>query len=212
VATVLPSSGGATLQLKVEGSNKLKLMADALRKADREDLRKGLDRAIRKASKPTLDAIKEGARNIQTTGFLKPPSRFVDLSTTALTARQQRATQVEHVSGLTGLVHRFTAPIPQHHTREKIAKAVTATVTTAGENPKVQFKVSEARLPQNLKGMPRKFDSGTKWRHPVMGNRDVWVDQISKPWFWKPIEAHIKDFRAAIDAELDIVRAKLEAS
>ena len=206
------STGSSLLQIKVDGANKLRVMADALRKADREDLRKGLDLAIRKASKPTLDAIKEGARNIQTTGFLKPPSRFVDLSTTALTARQQRATQVEHVSGLTGLVHRFTAPIPQHHTREKIAKAVTATVSTAGENPRVQFKVSEARLPLNLKGMPRKFDSGTKWRHPVMGNRDVWVDQIGKSWFWPPIKNHIKDFRAAIDAELDIVRAKLEKS
>lgn len=202
----------STLDLKVEGSNKLKAMADALRKADREDLRKGLDRAIRKAAKPTLEAIQDGARNIQTTGFLKPPSRFINVETTALTARQRRATQVEHVSGLTGLVHRFTAPIPKHHTREKIAKAVTATVSTAGENPKVQFKVSEAKLPEVLRGMPRKFDSGTKWRHPVMGNRDVWVDQIGKSWFWPPIERHIKDFRSAIDAELDIVRAKLEAS
>jgi hypothetical protein len=202
----------STLELKVEGANKLRIMADALRKADREDLRKGLDRAIRKAARPTLDAIQEGARNIQTTGFLKPPSRFVNLNTTALTARQQRAEQVQHSSGLTGLVHRFTAEIPSHHTREKIAKAVTATITTAGENPRVSFRVSEARLPKVLKGMPRKFDSGTRWRHPVMGNREVWVDQISKPWFWKPIERHIKDFREAIDAELDIVRQKLEAS
>jgi hypothetical protein len=198
------------LQVKVDGANKLRAMADALRKADREDLRKGMDRAIRKAAKPTVEAIREGARNIQTTGFLKPPSQFVNLETTALTKRQQRAEQVEHSSGLTGLVHRFNAELPKHHTREAIAKAVTADVSTAGENARVSFRVRESRLPKVLSGMPRKFDSGEKWRHPVMGNREVWVSQIAKPWFWPPIERHIKDFRAAIDAELDIVRQKLE--
>jgi hypothetical protein len=40
----------------------------------------------------------------------------------------------------------------------------------------------------------------------------VWVDQRGKSWFWPPIKSHIKDFRDAIDAELDLVRQKLEAS
>jgi len=200
------------LTIQTKGSNDLRRMADALRKADREDLRKGLDRAIRKAAKPTVEAIREGARNIQTTGYPHPPSRFVNLQTTALTARQHRATQVEHASGLTGLVHRFTAELPQHHTREKIAKAVTADVSTGRDDPRVSFRVRESRLPKELSGMPRKFDNTERWRHPVMGNREVWVAQSGKSWFWPPIKHHIKDFRAAIDAELDIVRQKLEAS
>lgn len=173
------------LDIQIKGANNLRTMAAALRKADREDLRKGLDRAIRKAAKPTLDAVQEGARNIQTTGYPRPPS-----------ARRRP----------------FTAQLPAHKTREKIAKAVTADVSTAGEEARVSFRVRDTRLPEVLRGMPRKFDSGDKWRHPVMGNTEVWVDQRGKSWFFPPIRNHIKDFRAAIDAELDIVRAKLEAS
>lgn len=174
------------LDIQVKGANDLRKMADALRKADREDLRKGLDRAIRKAARPTLDAIQEGARNIQTTGYPRPPSR--------------------------GVRRPFTAQLPAHKTRERIAKAVTADVSTGGVDARVSFRVRDTRLPEVLRGMPRKFDSGDKWRHPVMGNREVWVDQRGKSWFWPPIKNHIKDFRAAIDAELDIVRQKLEAS
>jgi hypothetical protein len=175
----------STLDLKVEGANKLRAMADALRKASREDLRKGLDRAIRKAARPTVEAVKEGARDIKTTGYPRPPSE------------KRRP---------------FTAIVERKHTREKIAKAVSATVSTAGEDARVSFRVRDSLLPENLKGMPRKFDSGDKWRHPVMGNTEVWVSQSGKNWFFPPIKQHIKDFRDAIDAELENVRRKLEAS
>lgn len=173
----------STLDLKVEGSNKLKAMADALRKADREDLRKGLDRAIKRAAKPTEDAVRHAAENIKTAGVRKPGAR-----------------------------HPFVHVVAPKGTRKKIAAAVTSTVSTAGEDPRVQFAVKSARLPDVLKNMPRKFDSGTPWRHPVMGNTDVWVGQTSKPWFFEPIRQKLPTFRAEIDKELDVVREKLEAA
>lgn len=36
--------------------------------------------------------------------------------------------------------------------------------------------------------LPRGMDSGVKgWRHPVYGNRDVWVQQRGGSWFREPI-------------------------
>lgn len=171
------------LAVQIKGANDLKAMADALRMADREDLRRGLDRAIRKAAKPTVEAVKASAERIETHGFRKPNAKrpFVDVVST-------------------------------RGTRRKIADAVSATVSTAGENARVSFQVRSARLPEDLKNMPRRFDSGDPWRHPVMGNRDVWVAQSSKPWFFKPIKDKLDTFRAEIDKELDVVREKLEAA
>jgi hypothetical protein len=169
------------LEVQIRGANQLKAMADALRKADREDLRRGLDRAIRKASKPTVQAIKESAEHINTRGIRKP-----------------------------GAKRRFTGTAPAKGTRKKIAEAVGATVSTAGENPRVSFQVRSARLPETLKNMPRKFDSGDVFRHPVMGNTDVWVGQTGDPWFFPPIKEKLPTFRAEIDKELDVVREKLE--
>lgn len=171
------------LEIQVRGANQLKAMADALRKADREDLRRGLDRAIRRAAKPTVESVKEAAEHIQTRGVRKP-----------------------------GAKRPFVAVVAPKGTRKKIAEAVSATVSTAGEDPQVAFKVRSARLPETLKNMPRKFDNGTPWRHPVMGNTEVWVGQTGKPWFFEPIKQKLPTFRAEIDKELDVVREKLEAA
>ena len=169
------------LEIQVRGADKLRAMAEALRKADREDLRRGLDRAIRKAAQPTLRDVKDSAEHISTRGQRKPGAR-----------------------------RPFTAEVTPKGTRKKIADAVTATVSTAGEDPRVRFRVSGAKLPESLKNMPRKFDEGGVFRHPVMGNTDVWVGQTGDPWFFPPIRKNLDVFRGEIDKELDVVREKLE--
>lgn len=42
--------------------------------------------------------------------------------------------------------------------------------------------------------LPRGMDSGAAgWRHPVYGNRDVWVHQRGGSWFREPIGRHSED-------------------
>lgn len=42
-----------------------------------------------------------------------------------------------------------------------------------------------------MDALPRGFDNGPKgWRHPVFGNRDVWVQQRGGSWFRDPIAKH----------------------
>lgn len=169
------------VEVTVRGAEKLRAMALALRKADRDDLRRGLQKAIKRAAEPTLRAVRESARGISTTGVRRP-----------------------------GAKHPFVKVFPARGTREKIAGAAVADVRLAGDEPRVRFRVANSRLPKSIQALPRKFDEGT-FRHPVMGNRDVWVAQTGDPWFWPPIRDHIKDFRTEIDRALDETRRKLEA-
>jgi hypothetical protein len=43
----------------------------------------------------------------------------------------------------------------------------------------------------------------TRWRHPVYGNRNAWVQQKADPWFYPPIEAAKPRFRAAVERGVD---------
>jgi hypothetical protein len=170
------------VDLTIRGAGKLRDVARALREADRKDLERGLRKAIREAAKPTLEAIQRSARDIKTQGVRKP-----------------------------GAKRPFVDVFDAKGTRKRIADAVVADVRTTGEDPRVRFRVAESKLAPDIKQMPRKFDEG-KFRHPVMGNRDVWVSQTSDPWFWPPIQRHIKDFRAEIDKAIEVVKEKIEHS
>jgi hypothetical protein len=169
-------------EITIRGTEKLRATAHALRQADRQDLLRGMQRAVRRAAKPTLRDVQDAAEHIRTSGVRKPGAR-----------------------------RPFVAVMPPKGIRKKIAAAVVADVQLRGDEPLVRFRVSKARLPHNIKDMPRKFDDGT-FRHPVMGNRDVWVSQTSDPWFWPPIRDNVKTFRAEIDKAIDETRTKLEAS
>jgi hypothetical protein len=172
-----------SFELTIHGQQKLRDVARALRQANRRDLQRGLQKAIRDGAKPTLDAVRRSAREIQTEGIRRPGAR-----------------------------RPFTMASLPKGLREKIAAACVADIRTRGEDPLVRFRVAESRLPANIRVMPRKFDDGGTFRHPVMGNRNVWVSQTGDPWFWPPIRDHIKTFRALIDAELDKVKEKIEHS
>lgn len=171
------------LDIQMRGAEDLRKMARALREADKVGLGRELGKAIKDAAKPTERAIQESARNFQTHGVRRPGAR-----------------------------RPFTRAMPSKGTRARIANAVKAEVRINEENPRVRFSVKNSQLPENLKGMPSKFDSPTPWRHPVLGNRNAWVSQTGSSWFWPPIRDRIKLFRAELDKALDRTREKLERS
>jgi hypothetical protein len=168
------------LDIQVKGANNLREMAIQLRKADREDLGKELTKAVKRAAEPTLRDVRDSAKGINTTGVRKP-----------------------------GAKRPFVRVMPAKGTRAKIAGEVNFAVSVLAENPRVQFRAGRG-LPADLKAMPRKFDNPGTFRHPVMGNRDVWVSQTGDPWFFEPIRANLKTFRAEIDVALDNTRQMLE--
>lgn len=53
-------------------------------------------------------------------------------------------------------------------------------------------KVEVTGLPLDYQPLPRSFDK-PRWRHPVYGNRAVWVTQYGKPWFTRTMHRHGQD-------------------
>lgn len=107
-----------------------------------------------------------------------------------------------------GSRHPFLKEMPPKGTRAKIADSITSVVSVMSDNPRVQFRTGRG-LSADLKPMPRKFDEA-EFRHPVMGNRHVWVSQRSDPWWFEPIRKRLRTFREEIDRELEATREFLE--
>lgn len=66
--------------------------------------------------------------------------------------------------------------------RKLLARAVTVQVRT-GRNATVSLKVDGRKMPEGMKGVPSLYERRRPWRHPVYGNREVWVSQRGQPTF-----------------------------
>lgn len=73
----------------------------------------------------------------------------------------------------------------------------------AGKSVGVRLQVTGPK--NQLRTLAKINDSGS-WRHPVMGNRKVWVAQTYGPsggWFDEPIEDDLPRFRKAIEQAIE---------
>ena len=98
--------------------------------------------------------------------------------------------------------------------RSLLAKATKTEVRTTGKLAGVRIRVDGRKMPDRMKSLPSMWEGppqGKRWRHPVYGNREVWVAQQSHPTFYRIAEPLEADARRAIDEVLDGVRRKLEA-
>jgi hypothetical protein len=153
------------LEFKVQGAEKLRDLAKALKAAGRGDLRKQLTKGIRAAADPVVKDLRK--------------------SMMALPA-----------DGDTG-------------TRRAVAKAIGVQILT-GKNAGVRIRVNRRRLPAGKRGIADAFERG-KIRHPVHGNREVWVTQrTGGPWFAPVARRHREGLTHAVDNVLTDITAKLE--
>lgn len=87
--------------------------------------------------------------------------------------------------------------------RAEIARAVRIQILLSRQ-PAVRVLVNGSAMPEGKRALPAYMDGGKKrWRHPVFGNRHAWVSQTPHPYFWRGIEPHIKDARAAVLAAVE---------
>lgn len=70
----------------------------------------------------------------------------------------------------------------------------------------VRIRVNSAKMRPDQQRLPRLMNKG-RWRHPVRGNRDVWVTQTVPPgWFDKPAQ------RRAVVVRREVIAAMTEAA
>jgi hypothetical protein len=98
----------------------------------------------------------------------------------------------------------YARPDEDRGLRLAVAKALAISITQKG----IRIRVNEKRVdPVYGRSLPRYLDASLKkyqrWRHPVFGNSDVWVEQTGQPWFFVTILRHADDFRRAVLRAVD---------
>lgn len=118
---------------------------------------------------------------------------------------QSAVMRVEMKSSRGGVAH----PDRSTGLRRRIARATTLSVTANGIRLKVVGRRVDARYPKLAKYTDASIGNYARWRHPVLGNRDVWVTQSGSPWWFVTIARHRSDFRRACLKAMNDIAAKI---
>ncbi|MFJ9114484.1 hypothetical protein ACIRJO_02930 [Streptomyces sp. NPDC102394] len=88
--------------------------------------------------------------------------------------------------------------------RGRMAKAVKLEVRTTGRQAGVRLRVDGRKMPDHEKSL-QAYMEGVKrpWRHPVYGNREVWVKQDPSPYFYKTVEPLGMRARQGVNRAID---------
>lgn len=168
------------VEVSVTGGARIHDVAARLREAARADLRKELLQAFRRAGESLVEDEKATVSSLPVRGYPYPGRR-----------------------------RRYTGPSVSKGLRGKVAAATALKVTLSGDDPRVEVKVASAKLPADMKWLPRRLNNDKGWRHPVLGNRHVWVRQVGKEWFEPTGRKHFDDFAAEAQQALDRVAAQI---
>jgi hypothetical protein len=92
-----------------------------------------------------------------------------------------------------GLLSASRARRAQPDLRVLLAKATRLEVRLSGKLVGARIRVDGRRMPNRMKSLPAYWEgerSRRRWRHPVYGNREVWVQQPARPVFYPIVERH----------------------
>lgn len=147
------------LSLTIKGEQQLRPVARALRRAGDSGLRDELRKAFKAAGQTTLRRVKNNVETMSIRGRRKATGRHF---------REVRA---------------------GNNIRRRISRVTRLQIVTSGSEPKVRFVVDSGQLADiKAQRLPWHLDTGKVFRHPVMGNRSVWVGQSGRPWFYDEIK------------------------
>jgi len=174
------------LDVRIHGQEEIRRVAAALRRADRTDLRKAMAREIRTAGRVVVDDVRTVVRTLPIRGFPFPG--------------RKRAFSAARWS-------------PSHQLREQVAAGVSLQLALSETDPRVRFRASGSKVPgESGANMPRRLDDAAGWRHPVLGNRQVWVKQQGKPWFAATIYRRRREFERRLGQALEDTRRAIETA
>ena len=208
---MVAAAGGVTVA--VTGAD-FGAVARALRAADPQ-LRRDLSRDVRAITTPIVADMRMSVLGLSTTGGGSPYafiSAYRQLDASIGEASARRATyrlskirgvrtdrQIEREFGRSGL-------------RAAIAQATRAVQQDRGNSVGVRVYVNSTYLPPDQRKLPRHMNRG-QWRHPVFGNKNVWVTQTVSPegWFSNVAHRHRADAYARFNATVEHHARRLAA-
>ncbi|MEV6737874.1 hypothetical protein AB0N14_13465 [Streptomyces sp. NPDC051104] len=87
--------------------------------------------------------------------------------------------------------------------RGALSKATKLEVKTTGKQAGVAIRVDGRKMPSHMKSLPSMVEGKKRFRHPVFGNRNVWVTQTSHPYFYSALRMAGPVARRAVNRVLD---------
>lgn len=94
--------------------------------------------------------------------------------------------------------------------RGLMSKAVKLEVKTTGRQAGVRIRVDGRRMPAHMRALQAYMEGKKKpWRHPVWGNREVWVKQDPKPYFYKTVMPMASRARQGVNRAADRVAQQI---
>jgi len=96
--------------------------------------------------------------------------------------------------------------------RALLAKATRVEVKLTGKQAGARIRVDGRRMPSGLRGLPKAWEAeaGARWRHPTWGNRQNWVQQRSRPLFYRIVAPKAEGAAREIEQIANRVVRKLE--
>lgn len=123
----------------------------------------------------------------------------------------KRAIQTNRIVGYPTGGRRYRGPNTDKGLRQAIANAVDAEVHVGTLSPRVRFVVRTYQL-GNRRKLPEYIESGTRWRHPIMGNRKAWASQSGRPWFEKSVQRNRPLFETRVNDAVTRTARAIERS
>ncbi|MFF9310077.1 hypothetical protein ACF1BS_04115 [Streptomyces sp. NPDC014748] len=94
--------------------------------------------------------------------------------------------------------------------RGHMSKAVKLEVRTTGRDAGVRIRVDGRKMPNRAKSVQAYMEGLKKpWRHPVYGNREVWVKQDPHPYFYKVVRPLGLASRVQVNKAMNRVAKKI---
>lgn len=183
----------ANIIISNEGARDLRQLGERIKAAGRDDLRKKMRRNIRDAGKPVVADLRSAVMRVKVTRSSDPYQRRAQEA--GVTSRRSTSRWGTRSTGL----------------RARTARAIGVSQTRKG----IRIKVSAARFGDYGVTLPRYLDTEAsprwkKWRHPVFGNPEVWVEQRGQPWFFTTFSQHRERFVQAVSDAVDEMIRELE--
>lgn len=192
--------------MPVEGVEEFRRAAEALRGADKVVMSE-VGKSMRKVARPIVNDIRAEVR-----------------SSKGESPRGVHASQVErqlHLlsrvkgSGEGGrLTERQVASVRKRlakveRLRESIANASGAAVASGPRKVELAFKVRASQLPPSQRKLPRRWDQENGWKHPVFGNRKVWVSQRGHPYFRSTVYRNKEQVTAGVVGAMGVAAERI---
>lgn len=87
--------------------------------------------------------------------------------------------------------------------KSSIARKIRPEVRISGKFPGAKIKAFKTKNLRNFPNAPKRTNRAGGWRHPVYGNRDVWVQQTGKvKWFDRSFEGERGTYEHAVKSAL----------